>query len=557
MGRSKLRKSVSVLATLLTGAGGALVTGVPASAATGPVLKLSAGDDSYTSSGRRTATFGAEDKLVVGRLKTDSKISYLKFTVPAGVSVTGARLNLSVTGAVAGRLSVSRVLSNAWTEAALSSGNAPARGLVVASAAPKADATAVSFDLSGEVTGPGTYSFAVQSSAAAAVTRFHSSEATSGRPELDVTTAAPAAPPAPVTTPPTTAPTTAPTVAPTTAPTVAPTTAPTTAPATAAPTTTPTVAPTTGGTCRTGALLVPTCGVLWGAAAGGFTTAPRDTELKKWEALSGRTASIFHTYHKGDEVFPTASEIAMTSDASHPRLLLANWKVGYGSTWAKVAAGQQDKRIDTFAARAKAYGKPFFLILNHEPENDVIATPGSGMNAKDFAAMYRHTVLRLRADGVTNVINVLAYMGNEKWMSQSWWKDLYPGDDVVDWMGLDSYVSVEPGYYHYGQFGDLLDRQGTTGPGFYDWAVTNHPSKPMMVAEWGAYDRVGKTVDKSPVYNSVLPELAKRPAIKAIVYFDTAHDDQGDRDISINSTVNSLASFQRLAANPLFQVKIG
>ncbi len=576
MGRSKLRKSVSVLATLLTGAGGALVTGLPASAAAGPVLKLSAGDDSYTSSGRRTTTFGTEDKMVIGKLKTDTKISYLKFTVPAGVSVTGARLNLTMTGAVAGRLSVSRVLSNAWTEAKLASGNAPALGLVVATAAPKADATAVGFDLSGEVTGPGTYSFAVQSSASSAVTRFHSSEATSGRPELDVTTAAATPPPAPVTTPPTTAPTTPPTAAPTTAPTTAsttaptagptvpttapttaPATAPTTAPTTAAPTTTPTVAPTTGGTCRTGALLVPTCGVLWGAAAGGFTTAPRDTELQKWEALSGRTASIFHTYHKGDEVFPTASEIAMTSDASHPRVLLTNWKVGYGSTWAKVAAGQQDERIDTFAARAKAYGKPFFLILNHEPENDVIATAGSGMNAKDFAAMYRHTVLRLRADGVTNVINVLAYMGNEKWMSQSWWKDLYPGDDVVDWVGLDSYVSVEPGYYHYGQFGDLLDRQGTTGPAFYNWAVTNHPAKPMMVAEWGAYDRVGMTADKSAVYNSVLPELAKRPAIKAIVYFDTAHDDQGDRDISINSTAGSLASFQKLAADPLFQVKIG
>jgi hypothetical protein len=59
------------------------------------------------------------------------------------------------------------------------------------------------------------------------------------------------------------------------------------------------------------------------------------------------------------------------------------------------------------------------------------------------------------------------------------------------------------------------------------------------------------------VYNSVLPELAKRSAIKAIVYFDTAHDDQGDRDISINSTANSLTSFKKLAANPLFQVKVG
>ena len=88
--------------------------------------------------------------------------------------------------------------------------------------------------------------------------------------------------------------------------------------------------------------------MLWGAAAGGFTGAPRDQELKTWEKLSGRTATIFHTYHKGDELFPTAAEIAMTQDPAHPRVLLLNWRVEYGSTWANVAAGQAgqaDRRV--------------------------------------------------------------------------------------------------------------------------------------------------------------------------------------------------------------------
>ncbi|WP_436519978.1 glycoside hydrolase family 26 protein [Actinoplanes sp. HUAS TT8] len=309
--------------------------------------------------------------------------------------------------------------------------------------------------------------------------------------------------------------------------------------------------------CRTGAKLVPTCGVLWGGAAGGFTSAPRDQALKTWESASGRTATIFHQYHKGNEPFPTRAEIAMTQDTAHPRVLLENWKIAYGTTWAAVAAGQQDRRIDAFAARAKAYGKKFFLVLNHEPENDVIPRAGSGMQAKDFAAMYRHTILRLRAQGVSNVINVVAYMGNEKWMAQSWWKDLYPGDDVVDWMGLDSYVSVEKGY-HYGTFASLLDRKAKGGAqGWYDWATTKHAGKPVMIAEWGAYHRVGRVADKSFVYNSVVDQLKRRPAIKAIVHFDTKHDDQGDRDISINSSSASLAAFRRLAANPIFNVKLG
>jgi beta-mannanase len=188
----------------------------------------------------------------------------------------------------------------------------------------------------------------------------------------------------------------------------------------------------------------------------------------------------------------------------------------------------------------------------------VIAKRGSGWEAKDFAAMYRHTILRLRSKGVTNAINVMAYMGNEKWMSQSWWKDLYPGDDVVDWMGLDSYVSAEKGYYHYGMFADLLDRKPTNGGlGFYDWATTKHAAKPLMVAEWGVYHRVGKLTDKSAGYRSVLPELAKRPNIKAIVYFDTKQDDQGDRDISIDGTKGNLAAFRALAADQIFDVKLG
>jgi hypothetical protein len=312
-------------------------------------------------------------------------------------------------------------------------------------------------------------------------------------------------------------------------------------------------------TCVTGAKLVPSCGVLWGAAAGGFTGLPRDTELRSWEKLSGRTATIFHTYHKGDEQFPTDAEIAMTRDPAHPRVLLLNWRVEYGSTWANVAAGRQDGRIDAFAARVRsAYpGQQFFLVLNHEPEDDVIPAAGSGMTAKDFAASYRHVTLRLRAQGVRNAVSVIAYMGNEKWMAQSWWKDLYPGDDVVDWVGLDSYVSVEKGYYHYGGMGDLLDRRPTGGGlGWYDWSVRNHPSKPIMVAEWGAYHRIGSVVDKSAQFNSVLPELAKRPQIKAIVYFDTKKDAFGDRDISIDSAPAGLAAFRALAANKLFTVKI-
>jgi glycosyl hydrolase family 26 len=523
--RSKLQKSVTALAAVLAGAGSAAIASAPAEAAVGAELKLTAGDDTYISTGRRDANFGGEDKLAIGRLGNDSKIGFLKFVVPAGTPVTGARLDLTTVGGIAGPVSISRVADGGWSQQQLTAANAPALGAVIASAGPAKKALTLSFDLGAVIDGPGVYSFALQSSGA--VTRLRSAESNTG-PELVIATHGSAVTPPP-------------------------------APDTIEDEDMPPPPPSGGsGNCVTGAKLIPSCGVLWGAAAGGFTTAPRDTALKQWEATSGRTASIFHTYHKGDEPFPTKAEIAMARDTARPRALLLNWKIAYGSSWAKVAQGDQDARIDRFAARIKStFPENFFLVLNHEPENDVIAKGGSGWEAKDFAAMYRHTILRLRSKGVDNAINVMAYMGNEKWMAQSWWSDLYPGDDVVDWMGLDSYVSAEKGYYHYGMFGDLLDRKAPNGPTFYDWATAKHAAKPLMIAEWGVYHRVGKAADKTDGFRSVLPELKKRPNIKAIVYFDTKKDDQGDRDISIDGSKANLAAFRTLAADKIFDVKLG
>jgi beta-mannanase len=511
----------ATVAGVLAAGGGFVMVGTAnaATVATTGTVSAMPSDDTYTSSTRKAVNFGTAPKLVVGSSDGETRVSYLKFTTPAlppGATVTGATLNLPVEDRPAAATLRVYLTGTAWTEAKVTATTAPALAAAITSIEPAGTDSTLKLDVSKLVTKAGTYAFALKSAATAAVTRFRSAENGAGGPQLQIKYTVKAAPTS--------------------------------------------AKPTTSEPCVTDALLVPSCGVLWGAAAGGFTSTPRDTALKNWEDLTGRTATIYHTYHKGDETFPTAAEIAMTEDPAHPRVLLLNWKVAYGTSWAQVAAGAKDARIDKWAAYVKAtYGtKKFFLALHHEPENDVNPAAGSGMTAADYAAMYRHVILRLRADGVTNAINVVAYMGNEKWMAQSWWKDLYPGDDVVDWVGLDSYVSVEKGYYHYGDFGDLLDRQPTGGGlGFYDWATRTHPGKPLMVAEWGMYHRVNYPTAKSAAFATVLPELKTHPGIKAIAYFDTASDNSGDRDISVNSLPSSLTAFRTVAANPIFNVRIG
>jgi len=508
------RPLLTVLLPFVATTGALALGNTAAQAATTQVVSVHAAGDAYTSTARPSFNDGSITRLVAGTLNGDRMVTFLRFTVgalPTGTVAKQATLTLTRDEHhLPGTVKLLKVADTTWSESTLTLRNAPALGAVVASVTPASDAAGVTFDVSSVVTKAGTYSFAVTDSATDDVARFRSDEYGTDRPTLKVTVA-----PAPVS-----------------------------APATPV--------------CTVNTKLVPSCNILWGAAAGGFTATPRDQALKDWEAKTGRTASIFHTYHVGDELFPTADEIAMASDPTRPRLLFTNWKVAAGTTWAAVAAGKQDARIDRLAAYLKAnYTGKFFMAVHHEPENDVNPTAGSGMTAKDYANMYRHTVQRLRADGATNVVFVMAYMSYEKWFNQSWWGDLYPGDDVIDWVGVDAYLTAGPTAFHNGPFSDLMDRTTSTSfPGFYSWATTKHPTKPVMLAEWGVYENTAGDLTVKPAhFNTVLPDLAKYPALKAMLYFD-APSVQSGLDSRVDSSPAALAAFRKIAADPRFNVRV-
>lgn len=381
----------------------------------------------------------------------------------------------------------------------------------------------------------------------------------------------------------------------------------------------PTPTDTSPSDCTVGAKLVPTCHVLWGAATGGHTGRSLTASLHEFELQTQRTQAVFHTYHRGvGTLFPTAEEVATADETGHPRIPFINWKPAVAS-WAKIAAGdpEVDHFIDRLAAHiAKRFPGPFFLTIHHEPENDVDPHEGSGYTATDYAAMYRHVVQRLREDGATNVVTVMTYMGYAKWPAQPWFDQLYPGDDVVDWIALDVYAYSTPGY-GYGDFGEMVNRGGDgsspspspTGPspsptsgsaspspsgsapppspspsnaapsasgtaspglpsaspllasaerrkgwaGFYNWAAARFPDKPLMVGEWGVWSGSDAT-HKAWFYDNVGTEIARFPRIKALIYFETP-DDNG-HDSRVDHPAGALPAYRKLGALPIFQVTV-
>jgi hypothetical protein len=315
---------------------------------------------------------------------------------------------------------------------------------------------------------------------------------------------------------------------------------------TSSPTPTPTTTPIQPGACTVSALLVPSCGVWWGAMANsGNTGLSSDQAFSQLESQIGRPFDIDHYYYKDDQHFPSQTLINRAHEAGKHRLLLLNWKPATDHTWAQVAAGAVDARIDSEAAYLKThFTDKFFLVIWHEPENDVIPTAGSGMTASDYAAMWRHVVLRLRGDGVTNAVTVICYEGTPQWASQPWWPQLWPGGDVVDWMGEDAY-SLGTSKVWGGGFAATVNRVDhysfPNWNGFYNWAQTIAPNKPIMIPEYGAQEIAGDPTHKAAFFLNEASDLRSMPAIKAVVYWNNP----GQPD-AIDSTPTSLVAFSQL-----------
>lgn len=318
--------------------------------------------------------------------------------------------------------------------------------------------------------------------------------------------------------------------------------------------TTPGPVPEQAASCRAAsavsAILVPNCGAWWGVAPGEFTGQPEDVALRGYEQQTGETADIVHSYHRGAELFPTVRELGEIRGPDHNRILYFNWKPELGRTWAQVAAGDPavDAEIDREAAHLKkVLPTRFFLSVHHEPENEVVEREGSGFTARDYAAMFRYVVQRLRADGVTTMVTVMCFMAYAPWNHMSWWPGLYPGDDVVDWIGYDSYATVASGYFH-GDFADIANRRDSrwpSWPGFYTWATTTHPDKPLMLAEWGVVSSSSAPSGKTDFFRSMPRQLAHFDKLKALVYFDSpAARPLGDTRVA--TTAASAAAYRAL-----------
>jgi hypothetical protein len=302
--------------------------------------------------------------------------------------------------------------------------------------------------------------------------------------------------------------------------------------------------------CPLSDILVPKCGRLFGAYVKPAGSQSSEEAFRSLQRRTGSHLKVMHFYHGAPQIFPADWELKLSREGHR---LLLNWKPEGGHSWREVANGAQDSYIAREAAYLREHyaRKKFFLVIHHEPEDEVREQSGSGYTAKDYAAMFRHVENRLRAGGVRNAVYVMCYMGAEVHTVKSWYSDLWPGGRYVDWIAFDKY-SAPPMTPTTGNFKKLVNRHYGDGPfrGAYRWARANYPSKPVMLAEWAASENPQKPGWKARMFDTVPRGLREMPHLKLISYFSSPGY-KGD-DKSVDTSAASMRAWQRLAARPMF-----
>jgi hypothetical protein len=292
---------------------------------------------------------------------------------------------------------------------------------------------------------------------------------------------------------------------------------------------------------------IPASGAYFGAYVGDST----GRTLEETEGLLGRRLAIVHDYRRWDH--SPLLEPEHERWAAGGRLVFINWKAktdaGELVPWAAIADGSEDARIDAAAAEAQRFAKPLFIAFHHEPEDEV----GDWGSAADFAAAFRRIVARFRAAGADNVGFVWNVMGSTKYYDQ-YTADLYPGDDVVDWIAWDPYNWVDC----HGRSGDWEEFAPKVAR-FYDWLEANgHADKPFMLGEYGSDEPLEDQPSKGDWFLGARDELSgaggggpRFPNLKALVYFDSDRSDESSGCAwQIDSSSSALAGFRALGADP-------
>jgi hypothetical protein len=287
----------------------------------------------------------------------------------------------------------------------------------------------------------------------------------------------------------------------------------------------------------------------WGATIGDQLTgdqAPWDmSAVSKFESITGKGLSLVNFFSpfancSGSKCsfykFPTEPMEDIRQHGSIPVFSWSSQSIPSSLNepdfqLSDVIAGNYDSYIREFAEDARDWGHPFFLRYDWEMNGNWFpwSEGVNGNQSGEFVTAWRHVHDIFAAVGATNVTWVWCPNVDSANKLQTSVASDYPGDEYVDWTGLDGY-NWGPSKGGWTSFSHLYSST------YHEITDTVAPGKPLLIGEMGSTEKGGS---KASWISEALAEIPTAfPKIRAMLWFDT-FDDGMDWPIETSSSATS------------------
>lgn len=194
-----------------------------------------------------------------------------------------------------------------------------------------------------------------------------------------------------------------------------------------------------------------------------------------------------------------------------------------------IAAGRNDPYLRRAADAAASWGKPILVRFAHEMNGNWYPWAGSPHRYK---RAWRHLVRIFRNRGADNVSWVWTPYANQG--GDLPFRDYFPGDRWVDWVGLDG--------FNWGYGGSSYGFRRIFGASYR--ALTRLSSRPVMIGEVGT-----NPLGKPRWIRGALRSVLRMRRVRALVWFD-AH--ANGIDLGFSSGSAALRAFRGMSRRSRF-----
>jgi beta-mannanase len=224
------------------------------------------------------------------------------------------------------------------------------------------------------------------------------------------------------------------------------------------------------------------------------------------------------------------------------------WRGHPRDVLARIARGELDSLVRARARELRQLTRDS-VIIEFAPEmNARFGAPwqaeGDTAMAYGYRAAWRRVVAVSRDAGLESARWLWSPSAGNPYTNQptggthwNWMDRYYPGDDVVDYVGVHAFNDAES-QRAWVPFVELVD--GDAADRAISMLVQMHPRKPIILSELASSELPGKPGAKGAWITAAFDAMNRCAPIAAVVWFDA----DKERDWRVSSSAQSLAAFR-------------